>query len=176
MSKITKSTLKSFINKNVAALFINVKSKFNGDCDGVISTAGGFSLAQKDESNASYTLGVKGAWFVGNSRDFFTAYEDGQFSGYEVFNSCGSFVLAVKMPDKDFLIDSDSALRALGVVNITNIGSENIYFEKDGYSYYAKVYVTERFNVGRHDFSDDFMFSNRLFCFSHKYAERRFLN
>jgi hypothetical protein len=176
MSKITKSTVKSFINKNVDNLFINVKSRFNGDCDGVVSTAGGFSLAQKDESNANYTLGVKGAWFVGNSRDFFTSFEDGQFSGYEVFNSCGSFVLAIKKPDKDYLIDSDSALRALGVVTITSIGSENIYFDKDGYSYYAKVYVTERFNLGLHDFSDGFMFSNRLFCFSLKYTERRLLN
>jgi len=92
-----------------------------------VKPLGGFSLAQKDESNASYTLGVERAWFVGNSRDYLAAYEDGQFFGYKVHNSCGSFVLAVKMPDKDFLIDSDSALRALGVVNITSIGSENCW-------------------------------------------------
>jgi len=162
MSKITKSTIKSFIKNNISALYINVTSKFDGDCDGVISAAGGFSLAQKDESNVNYTLGVEGAWFVGNSRDYFAAYEDGQFSGYKVHNSCGSFILAVKMPDKDFLIDSDSALRALGVVNITSIGSENIYFDKDGYSYYAKVYITERFTIGLHDFSNDFVLSNQL--------------
>ena len=162
MSKITKSTIKSFIKKNISSLYIKVEAKFNGDCDCVIATDGGFSLAQKDESNVSYTLGVEKAWFVGNSRDYFTAYEDGQFSGYEVYNSCGSFVLAVKMPDKDFLIDSDSALRALGVVNITSVGSENIYFDKDGYSYYAKVYITDRFNIGLHDFSNDFVFSDQL--------------
>jgi hypothetical protein len=45
MSKITKSTIKSFINNNISALYITVKSKFNGDS--VISAAGGFSLAQK---------------------------------------------------------------------------------------------------------------------------------
>ena len=162
MSKITKSTIKSFINNNISALYINVRSKFHGDCDSDISSGGGFSWARKDESNGSYTLGVEKAWFVGNSRDYFTAYEDGQFSGYEVYNSCGSFVLAVKMPDKDFLIDSDSALRALGVVNITSVGSENIYFDKDGYSYYAKVYITERFTIGLHDFSNDFVLSNQL--------------
>ena len=160
MSKITKSTIKSFIKKNISSLYIKVEAKFNGDCDCVIATDGGFSLAQKDESNASYMLGVKGAWFVGNSRDHFTAYDDGQFSGYEVYNSCGSFVLALKTPDRDFLIDSDLALSALGVVNITSVGSENIYFDKDGYSYYAKVYTTERFKIGQHDFSNDLVFSH----------------
>ena len=109
------------------------------------ASRGRLFLAQKDENNASHTLGVNGAWFVGDSRDYFTAYDDGQFSGYEVYNCCGSFVLAVKTPDRDFLIDNDLAIRALGVVNITSVGSENIYFDKDGYSYYAKVYTTERF-------------------------------
>ena len=58
MSKITKSTIKSFIKNNISSLYIKVEAKFNEDCDCVIATEGGFSLAQKDESNASYTLAI----------------------------------------------------------------------------------------------------------------------
>lgn len=42
------------------------------------------------------TLGIREAWFVGRSRDSFKKYEDNNYTGVEVYNSCGSFVLAVK--------------------------------------------------------------------------------
>jgi len=43
-----------------------------------------------------YDLGISGAWFVGSSRDYFTPFADDNMVGYEVYNSCGSFLLAFK--------------------------------------------------------------------------------
>jgi hypothetical protein len=40
-------------------------------------------------------MGIKGAWFVGQSRDYFDAFENDNFIGYKVYNSCGSFYLAI---------------------------------------------------------------------------------
>lgn len=44
-------------------------------------------------------------------------------------------------------------LATVGVATITDVGEENIYFEKDGEPFYCKVYSTERYTVGRIDFS-----------------------
>jgi len=65
-----------------------LKPSLTADCDCVIATDGGFSLAQKDESNASYTLGVKGLGLLAIQGIILPLYGDGQFSGYEVYNSC----------------------------------------------------------------------------------------
>jgi len=98
MKKITLATIKSFIKKNEGKLFINVKSRFDGMTDGVESQHGGFVAAVQTEDHKSYCLGIKGAWFVGQSRDYFTAYDNlaGDMTGFEVSNSCGRFILAVK--------------------------------------------------------------------------------
>jgi len=96
MKKITLTTVKSFLKKNKGAIYINVKSSFDGMTDGCEMQTKGFKLAQAAEQNFSDTLGIEGAWFVGSSRDYFTAYECGQFTGIEVYNSCGKFILAVQ--------------------------------------------------------------------------------
>lgn len=44
-------------------------------------------------------------------------------------------------------------LSALGVADITNIGSENIYIKKNGLHYYSKVMNTEDYAEGEWDFS-----------------------
>jgi hypothetical protein len=44
-------------------------------------------------------------------------------------------------------------LPALGIANITSIGNENIYLEKDGKSYFSKVGNTQDYSVGEWDFS-----------------------
>lgn len=70
------------------------------DC--VCSVKDQFSLALEDviESKSSdyneRTQGIKGAWFVGSSRDYFNIYEDAEYVGFSVSNSCGSFILAIK--------------------------------------------------------------------------------
>lgn len=98
MKKITLSTVKSFIRKNSDSLLINIESHFDGMQDCVASVNSGFIVATKDERewNQRNTLGVAGAWFVGSSRDYFTAFETENMAGIEVSNCCGSFTLAVQ--------------------------------------------------------------------------------
>lgn len=57
----------------------------------------GFTPAEPTETEAmrDNSLGIRGAWFVFQGRDYFTAYDDGTFAGYEISNCCGSFILAV---------------------------------------------------------------------------------
>ena len=100
--KITLSTIKSFIKNNHDNLFINVKSSFDGMTDGVEQLHNGFVKATPDKTqslNSDYynsTQGIKGAWFVGSSRDYFTPYSENDLTGIEVSNSCGTFILAIK--------------------------------------------------------------------------------
>lgn len=94
--KITLATLKSFVKKNSEGLFINVRSSFDGMTDCVQSVGNCFTPASKTEGNLAYTLGIKGAWLVGSSRDYFTHFEDDTFVGIDVYNCCGRFILAVK--------------------------------------------------------------------------------
>ncbi len=97
MARTTIATIKKFIRTNHGNLFIKVRSSFNGMTDGVDSCEDkGFSVAAPTDRNLSNTLGVTGAWFVGRSRDYFTPYDDGTLVGYEVYNCCGTFILAVK--------------------------------------------------------------------------------
>jgi hypothetical protein len=94
--KITLATVRSFIKKNSENLFINVKSSFDGMTDCCESRNDGFTKAIATDEHREHQLGVSGAWFVGCSRDYFDAYEDATFTGIKVFNSCGSFILAIK--------------------------------------------------------------------------------
>jgi hypothetical protein len=93
--KITLATVKSFIRKNRSSLFINVKSSFDGMVDGCTSRNEGFIKAADDTNHPEHSFGVKGAWFVGQSRDYFKAYESETATGFEVSNSCGHFILAI---------------------------------------------------------------------------------
>lgn len=97
--KITLSTVKSFIKNNRDNLFINVKSSFDGMTDCCESQYDGFVkvLNDKDKFFHSNSLGIAGAWFVGSSRDYFSPYEALGMKGISVSNSCGHFVLAIKV-------------------------------------------------------------------------------
>jgi hypothetical protein len=94
--KITKATFKKFIRDNKDALHINCKSSFSGMDDCVMQLEGGFRKAQPTQNHKEHTLEVdSGLWLVGSSRDYFRAYDDGQFTGIEVSNCCGSSVIAI---------------------------------------------------------------------------------
>jgi len=95
MSKITKATFKSFVKKNRAKLLVNVKSKFDGMIDGTRTVNDGFAPAEAAEHVFDNNLGICGVWLVGNSRDYFTAYEKDNLKGIAVSNCCGSFVVAI---------------------------------------------------------------------------------
>lgn len=48
---------------------------------------------------------------------------------------------------------TEKDLSAIGVANITDLGDENIYFTKNGVSYYSKVGNTQSYKIGEWDFS-----------------------
>jgi len=97
MKKITLTTIKKFIRDNRPNLYIKVKSSFDGMSDMVESIDGAqFKSVVEDTRTSNHTLGIQGAWFVFDSRDHFDAYDKNGFQGYEVYNCCGSFVLAIR--------------------------------------------------------------------------------
>lgn len=101
MSKITRSTIKSFIKKNKDNLYISNLSDFDGmiDCVRDCRNTEFRKVEVNNDPSAltqNNTLGVRGAWFVGSSRDLLTPYDKDDFKGYEVSNCCGNFILAVK--------------------------------------------------------------------------------
>lgn len=52
---------------------------------------------------------------------------------------------------RSFLVEEAQELSAMGVVTITAVGSENVYFEKDGVPYFTKSLNTARFVEGEAD-------------------------
>lgn len=95
MSKITIATVKSFINKNRADLLVNQKSSFDGMTDCVQSHDFGFSPAVDALNNLSNNLNIRGVWICGRGHDYCTAYDEKGVKGFEVYNSCGTFVVGV---------------------------------------------------------------------------------
>lgn len=57
-------------------------------------------------------------------------------------------------------LDTDAKVQALGVARIDEIGSENVYIEKDGKPYYMKPPGTGRYSVGEYDFSNEVVFGD----------------
>ena len=97
--RITLATIKSFIRKNAEELYFLESYRFDGMIDCVASTGqtepklvGPVTLDNED-----YGLGVPGAWFVGQSRDYFRPFKNDKFEGFEVYNSCGTFYLLKKL-------------------------------------------------------------------------------
>ena len=98
MAKITKATIKSFVKKNRENLYIWEKSRFDGMYDCVMQTQSTkFSKAQNLDSSImlNNTLGISGLWLVGGSKNSFYHYEDDNFIGIEVYNCCGSSIVAI---------------------------------------------------------------------------------
>lgn len=96
-SRITRATFRSFIRKN-PQLYLRVKSTFDGMTDCVQPVEGGFvpcvSARHVNENN----LGIQGVWLVGGSRNSFREFRQADFTGIEVYNCCGSFIVAVRNP------------------------------------------------------------------------------
>ena len=96
MSKPTMATVKSFIRKNQGKLYIRCKSSFDGMVDGVRFDNGAQFTPAQPGTHAEHSLGINGAWFVGRSRDYLTPINEAGFTGFHVYNCCGSFDLAIK--------------------------------------------------------------------------------
>jgi hypothetical protein len=104
--KITLATVKRFIKQHGAALQISTHSRFDGMTDGISNCADrSFHPVKAPEfqgkpfraapGQPDHYLGIAGAWFVFQSRDYFSAYNEGGMVGIQVSNCCGRFVLAV---------------------------------------------------------------------------------
>jgi len=94
--KVTKATFKSFLRKNEGKLHVNHKRSFDGMIDGCAELHDGFTPVVKDDTFIEKSFGIKGLWLVGGGRDYFNAYNDGKYEGIEVFNCCGSSIIATK--------------------------------------------------------------------------------
>jgi hypothetical protein len=97
--KITLATFKAFVRKNRSVLEVKCESSFDGMVDGVRRNEGAaFRPIQPSQwgNEDRNTLGINGVWLVGSSRDSFSHYADGERTGIEVYNCCGSFILAIQ--------------------------------------------------------------------------------
>lgn len=95
--KITLATLKSFAKRNEGEIYAKEVSCFNGMVDMVENHENPKWLPSGlSEEKGYYRTGIQGIYTVGSSRDYFTLYDDGHYFGIEVYNSCGTSILAVK--------------------------------------------------------------------------------
>jgi len=92
------STVKKFIRDNASKLYVNTLSSFDGMTDCVESRDTGWSKVNPSviDMGKEQDLGIEGLWFVRGSRDYFKEYQKDGFRGYEIMNSCGSSVIAIK--------------------------------------------------------------------------------
>jgi hypothetical protein len=98
--KITLATLKAFA-KRADKLFVKEESSFSGMTDCVEHILGAEFKPTKMTSDVSfYKTGIQGVYTVGSSRDYLTKYETAELIGIEVYNCCGSSILAIKKNDK----------------------------------------------------------------------------
>lgn len=107
MKKPTLATLKSFIRKNEGKLFIKCESSFDGmtDCVEQLNNPqyrpatkyeNRSVFKQPDEVSNQNTLGYNGVWLVGSSRDYIKQITEDGFTGFNVYNCCGSFSIAIQ--------------------------------------------------------------------------------
>lgn len=93
--KITLTNVKSFIKKNEGKLFLKCESSFDGMTDMVeYDKNAQFKPAKKTENNLKVTLGIEGVFIA--SWNMYTPFENEQFIGFEIYNCCGTDIIAIK--------------------------------------------------------------------------------
>lgn len=120
--KITLATLKTFFNKNSNNIFIKELSRFDGMVDCVMPTKDEFSQVKRSENINDRDLGFSGCWLVGSSRDSISIYEDDIYTGFQVYNSCGSWIAATPKQVKQETTKTEQAEVKQGSVNIIEYG------------------------------------------------------
>lgn len=89
--KITMATVKAFIRKNADNLYVKVNSSFDGMTDCVQHVKDNYR-----KISANDAIGINGVWVVGESRDRINIYSDNEYTGYEIYNCCGSGIIVTK--------------------------------------------------------------------------------
>lgn len=95
-NKITMATLKAFAWRNENGLFHKTKSSFDGMTDMVERVEGEWQKSEVSNDTRYCKTGILGIYTVGSSRDHLEIYDDGEYFGIEVYNCCGTTILAVK--------------------------------------------------------------------------------
>ncbi len=99
MKKATIATLKSFIRKNREHLLIKEHSRFDGMYDCVMQNENaGFSPITETDFHQN-NLGIAGVWIVHGSGNWVRPFSEGGLQGYNVYNCCGEFTVAVTFLD-----------------------------------------------------------------------------
>ena len=98
--RTTLATIKSFMKRELKCknLYVKQLSTFDGMIDMVDDVDDEFTKVELEELNLENRndLGIRGVWFVNDSRDGFEDYSDDDYIGYKVYNCCGSFIVAFK--------------------------------------------------------------------------------
>ena len=89
--KTTIATVKAFARKNADNLFVKTLSSFDGMTDTVEQVTDNFSKIKIENA-----FGIDGVYLVGSSRDYITHFENDNYIGFEVYNCCGSGIIATK--------------------------------------------------------------------------------
>jgi hypothetical protein len=96
MAKTTLATIKSFIKKNSNNLYLMRYHKFDSSYDGIrLDPNPAFEQVTYNPVSDSHRLGIDGAWFTYGGNNF-TPYDDGVYKGFNVYNCCVNFVIAIK--------------------------------------------------------------------------------
>lgn len=94
--KITLTTLKGFAKRNENNILAKTVSSFNGMIDCVDEVKDSFKKTEITDKKRYYSTGIQGIYTVGSSRDCFEIYEDEIYFGIEVYNCCGTTILAIR--------------------------------------------------------------------------------
>lgn len=99
MAKATIATLKSFLKKNDGKIYVYNSSSFDGMFDMVQDNPGAtwrLSPHKYNPDDKNYLGHKHWIYCVGRGGDIVTPYCKDGFTGFEVYNCCGSFVVAIK--------------------------------------------------------------------------------
>jgi hypothetical protein len=91
------SSLKSWIRKNQATLYVKHQSHFDGmtDCVESIKDAH-WEKVNSINMDDKQRMGIPGAWFTRKDNYFKTFLDDDKVVAVEVYNCCGCFTLKTK--------------------------------------------------------------------------------
>ena len=95
-SKLPNAPFKRFIKKNFSNLYLKIENEFDSMVDSVSRVEGSFEKVRPASDYLEHKLGVAGLWLVGQSRDYFTEFDNGIYKGIEYCNCCGSGIIAIK--------------------------------------------------------------------------------
>lgn len=87
MSKITKTTLKSFVRKNAGKILVSIRSEFDGMVDGHVLVSQGFKKVENFDLNDYMTA---------CSPNYFYSYSENGFEGFRISNCCGRSIIAIE--------------------------------------------------------------------------------